>query len=78
VSKRRLGTDGEWPRIPKFLDSPPRPAGIPSGDHIVLDDDDERILDKVWAEIRGQGTAIFARTLPPATDAREPRSDADD
>lgn len=57
MSKERLGANGVWPRVPTFPDSPPRPAGIPRGDHIVLDEDDECILDKVWAEVIGTPTA---------------------
>jgi hypothetical protein len=57
MSKERLGANGVWPRVPTFPDSPPRPAGIPRGDHIALDEHDERILDKVWAEVIGTAPA---------------------
>jgi len=66
-SKGRVGTNGEWPRVPKF-DVPGPPPGYPRGDHIVLDEEDERILDKVWAEIRSRPARVFDRTLPPADD----------
>ena len=73
-SKGRLGANGAWPRVPKF-DVPAPPAGYASGDHITLDDD-ERILDKVWAEIRSRPARVFDQTLPPA-DARQTRPSAD-
>jgi hypothetical protein len=67
-NKGRIGANGVWPRVPKF-DVPTPPAGYPSGDHITLDEDDERILDKVWAEIRSRPARAFDQTLPPASDA---------
>lgn len=64
MSKKRRGANGEWPRVPTFLDLPEHPPGMPSGDHITLDEEDERILDQVWAEVRSRPTKLFGQTLP--------------
>jgi hypothetical protein len=64
MSSERIGADGKWPRVPKF-DIPDLPPG---GDQLVLDEEDERILDKVWADIRSRPARIFGRTLPPLAD----------
>ena len=60
MSSDSIRTDGQWPRVPKF-DIPDLPPG---GDQLVLDEEDERILDKVWADIRSRPARIFDRTLP--------------
>src|SRR5437868_6061913 len=67
MSSGCMGTDSRWPRVPKF-EIPDLPPGKPSGDHIALDEDDERILDKVWADIRKRPARLFGRTLPPLVD----------
>ena len=70
MSKERLGANGVWPRVPKF-DIPGPPSGYPSGDHIILDEADEGILDKVWAEVM---CPPHADTSGPSADGAAPSS----
>jgi hypothetical protein len=62
VSSNGIGVDGKWPRLPKFDTAAVPPGGDQS---ITLTEEDERMLDQIWAEVRSRPTKVFGGTLPP-------------
>jgi hypothetical protein len=62
VSSNRIGPHDKWPRIPNFDTTGVPPGGDQS---IILSEEDERLLDEIWAEVRRRPAKVFGGTLPP-------------